>query len=345
MRLPSGWASSVNWRTVRSTSSPMFRPVAIALRTSCVGQVLVLEVEVEVLERQPDVELAGHVGQGLDLGHQVELGLGVDQVDLVVLQRRRLGGRLGQEPEHDRVEVRLGPEVLLVAGQGQALALLPAGDDVGAVGGDLLRGLVQPGVPAAGHLGHVLGREQAVEQRLPVGEGLGEDHRDRLAVVGALDALDLVVAGGRGHVVVLDRPVEVLPQVLEVVGAHRGAVRPDGLLLDLVDDRLGVGAGLRGRVHQLLVELDGKVGMEAEHRREHVDDDIEHRGAVVLGGVVVEPGRLLVGGVAEGAALPDRVAGPALSASPAVTAAGGDDEGERDGEHGQPERPSALDAA
>jgi hypothetical protein len=41
-----------------------------------VGQMLVLEVEVEVLERQPDVELAGHVEQGLDLGHEVELGLG-----------------------------------------------------------------------------------------------------------------------------------------------------------------------------------------------------------------------------------------------------------------------------
>jgi hypothetical protein len=90
-------------------------------------------------------------------------------------------------------------------------------------------------------------------------------------------------------VVVLDRPVEVLPQVDEVVGADRGAVRPDGLLLDLVDDRLGVGAGLGGRVHQLGVELHGIVGMEAEHGREHVDDDIQHRGAVVLGGVVVEP--------------------------------------------------------
>ena len=288
----------------------MFEAGGDGLADVRVGQVLVLEVEVEMLERQPDVELGGDVGQGLDLLHQVELGLGVDQVDLAVLEGRRLGGRLGQEPEHDRVEVRLGPEVLVVALQGEALALLPGGDGVGAVDRDLLRALVQPGVPPAGHLGHVPGRQQAVEQRLPVAEGLGEHDRHGLAVVGAGDALDLVVAGGRGHVVVLDRPVEVLPQVLEVVGAHRGAVRPDRLLLDLVDDRLRVLAGLGGGVHQVLVELHGKVGMQTEHRREHVDHDIEHRGAVVLGGVVVEPGGLLVGGVAQGAALLDGGAEP-----------------------------------
>jgi hypothetical protein len=64
-------------------------------------EMLDLDVEGQVLEREADVDLAGHVGQGLDLGHLVELGLGVDQVDLVVLQGGRLGGRLGQEPEHD----------------------------------------------------------------------------------------------------------------------------------------------------------------------------------------------------------------------------------------------------
>jgi hypothetical protein len=61
--------------------------------------------------------------------------------------------------------------------------------------------------------------------------------------------------------------------------------------------------------------------MQAEHRREHVDHDIEHRGAVVLGGVVVEAGRLLVGGIAQGAAVFDRVAGPAVPAASSAAAA------------------------
>src|SRR4029453_106062 len=111
--------------------------------------------------------------------------------------------------------------------------------------------------------GHVWGGEPPVEQRLPVGEGFGEDHRDRLAVVGALDALDLVVAGGRGDVVALDRAVEVLPQVDEVLGADRGAVRPGRLRLDLVDDRLGVGARFFARAHPPLVYSPGLCGWSA----------------------------------------------------------------------------------
>src|SRR5215217_3673049 len=92
MRLPSGLAWSLNCLTVRLTSSWTLMPVAMARRTARSSRPGVLKLKSRC-----------------------------SKVDLVVLQRRRLGGRLGQEPDHQRVQVRLGAEVLVVADQGQAL--------------------------------------------------------------------------------------------------------------------------------------------------------------------------------------------------------------------------------
>jgi hypothetical protein len=82
--------------------------------------------------------------------------------------------------------------------------------------------------------------------------------------------------------------------------------------------------------------------MQAEHRREHVDDDIEHRGAIVLGGVVVEAGRLLVDGVAQGAAVLDRVAGPAVPATTVAAAQAAVTRANARTSTASRERPSAL---
>ena len=322
-------------------------PVAMACRTLRSPRCSFLKLKSKCSNVGPEVDLAGHVRKGLDLLDLVELRLRVDQVNLVVLQRRRLGGRLGQEPDHHRVQVGLRPEVLVVADHGQALARGVVVDLEPAAGGDLLGVLVQAVVPAARLLLHVVGGQDEVprrEQRLPVAERGLEDHRDRLAVVGALDALDLVVAGGAGDVVVLDGAVEVLPQVDEVVGRDRGAVRPGGVLLDLVDDRLRVLAGLLGRVEEVLVHHDLEVGGEVEGHRHRVHHDVRHRGPVVLGGVVVEAGGLLVGGVVQGAALLD-LAAAATAGPPAVVAAaaaGRGDHGEPDEQGGQPGRTQTM---
>src|SRR4029453_4702695 len=201
MRLPSGWALSVNCLTVRSTSSGMFMPVAMALRTAGSARCSFLKLKSKCSNDSPKLSSLVTSGRAFTWATRSSWGWG------------RSGRPRCSAGPPAGWSTRAGPgtppspgalaEVPGGADKGQALALFPGRDLEGAVDRDLLRVLVQAGVPAAGDLLHVVGRGEPVEQALPVGEGLGEHHRHGLA---------------------LDRPVEVLPQVDEVVGAHLGAL-------------------------------------------------------------------------------------------------------------------------
>src|SRR5262249_50630913 len=104
---------------------------------------------------------------------------------------------------------------------------------------------------------------QAGEPTSPGPERRLEHDRDGLAVVGAGDALDLVVAGAAHDRNVLVVAVERLPRVDEVVRADRRAVVPDRLRVQLVNHRLRAGArDLRLSGEQIAVPLDRAAGQE-----------------------------------------------------------------------------------
>ncbi len=115
---PAAVAWSLNCLTVRSTSSWTLRPVAIAWRTLRSPRCWFLKLKSKCSNVSPKLIWLVTSGRALTWVDLVELGLRVDQVDLVVLQRRRLGGRLGQEAEDDRVQVGLGARSTCRCGSG-----------------------------------------------------------------------------------------------------------------------------------------------------------------------------------------------------------------------------------
>jgi hypothetical protein len=171
------------------------------------------QVEGQVLEAEPRAYLAGRAREALDQAGHVDLGVRkVDDVNLVGAHGVGLGRGVGEVAKDDPVQMGRPAPVSGVAFQGEAL-LLPvvAVDPEGAARRDPLGTAVEPGVPAARLLPHVVGGEEVGEQPRPVGERPLEPHRDRLAVRRARHAADVLVAGGRGDVVVLDLAVLLLP--------------------------------------------------------------------------------------------------------------------------------------
>lgn len=71
------------------------------------GQGRVLQVEGQVLEAERGAHLALHAGQPPGGVDQVGVGLGPDQVGLVVAQGVELGVGVGDQPELDPVQVGL----------------------------------------------------------------------------------------------------------------------------------------------------------------------------------------------------------------------------------------------
>ena len=98
-------------------------------------------------------------------------------------------------------------------------------------------------------------------KHLPVGEEGVEHHRHGAALVAARDRRDVAVPGHAGHrtggaVAGQSPALLLLPGVDEVLGRDRRPVGPDGVGVQGVDDRLGLGADQLG--------LHDQVGVRAE---------------------------------------------------------------------------------
>ena len=162
----------------------------------------VREVQVEMLPERAETDERLDTVDALDLAHEVELGLREDDVDFTVLQGLRLLVGVGDERQIDLVELAGGAPVLLVAGQGHALAGLvvrhdvrTTRDHVGEVRGRRgLEAVLEPLriIAAAFGLEGVL-RQDGPEEGDPVGVRLGEGDRDG-AVRGTRDSRDVLVA-------------------------------------------------------------------------------------------------------------------------------------------------------